>query len=217
MIGKKILLGISFLLVSFVLISCSTNKPQATSQLIPVYSSSAAEPWLTELYDCAAQQNGVVLSRVDDPNTAEIAVRVGEPEFLASPAYQIDEEEILVVSSRVSPLGNLTLEQAQALFSNLGNPIVQVWRYASGSDVQEVFEQLVMEGRSVAPSTNIASTPQQMSDILVSQENTVGILPRHWRVGDAREVYIVGKVPVLALTKSEPQGVINQLIACLQK
>ena len=217
MIGKKILLGISFLLVSFVLISCSTNKPQATSQLIPVYSSSAAEPWLTELYDCAAQQNGVVLSRVDDPNTAEIAVRVGEPEFLASPAYQIDEEEILVVSSRVSPLGNLTLEQAQALFSNLGNPIVQVWMYASGSDVQEVFEQLVMEGRSVAPSTNIASTPQQMSDILVSQENTVGIMPRHWRVGDAREVYIVGKVPVLALTKSEPQGVINQLIACLQK
>jgi hypothetical protein len=31
-----------------------------------------------------------------------------------------------------------------------------------------------------------------------------------------REVLSVAKVPVLALTKEEPQGVINQLIACLQ-
>jgi hypothetical protein len=56
-----------------------------------------------------------------------------------------------------------------------------------------------------------------MSDTLVNQPNTVGILPRHWKVGDAREVFSVGTVPVLAITQNEPQGAVQQLIACLQK
>jgi hypothetical protein len=56
-----------------------------------------------------------------------------------------------------------------------------------------------------------------MSDVLVNQPNAIGILPRHWKAGDTRDVYSVATVPVLALTKSEPQGVVNQLIGCLQK
>jgi len=63
----------------------------------------------------------------------------------------------------------------------------------------------------------VAVSPQQMSDTLVNQPNTVGILPRHWKAGDVREVYSVAKVPVLALTNTEPQDAIKELIACLQK
>jgi hypothetical protein len=94
---------------------------------------------------------------------------------------------------------------------------VQVWVYASAEDVQGVFDQFVMEGRSVVPSANVAVSPQQMSDTLINQPNTVGILPRHWKVGDSREVFSVATVPVLALTNNEPQGVVKGLIACLQK
>jgi hypothetical protein len=71
----------------------------------------------------------------------------------------------------------------------------------------------------------VAVNPQQMSDVLNSESNAVGILPRHWNpstgsgqgAGDVREVYSVAKVPVLAIAQSEPQGVINHLIGCLQK
>ena len=205
-----------FLLSSFILISCSTSTPQTTPQVVSVYSTSAAELWLTGLYDCAAKQNNIFLSRVDDPNTADIALQIGEPEFLSSIAYQIAEEEILVVTNRVSPIQNLTLEQARALFMGLGDPSVQVWIYASEADVQQVFVRFVMEGRSVVSSALVAVNPQQMSDTLVGQPNTVGILPRHWKSADVREVYSVGKIPVLALTKTEPQGVENNLIGCLQ-
>jgi hypothetical protein len=52
---------------------------------------------------------------------------------------------------------------------------------------------------------------------LVNQPNTVGILPKHWKAGDARVVFSAGTVPVLALTKSEPEGVVKSLLACLQK
>jgi hypothetical protein len=204
-----------FLLFSFFLFSCSTSTSSVTPQLVTVYSTSAAQPWLPPLYACAG--TSAVLSRVDDPSTADIILRVGEPSFLDSPAFQMDTEEILIVTHRESPLQNLTLEDARALFAGEGDPGVQVWVYGSGEDVQDVFDQVVMSGRSVVSSARIAFTPQQMSDTLVNESNAVGILPRHWKAGDTRDVFSVATVPVLAITNSEPQGVIHELIGCLQK
>ena len=207
---------IVFLLSSFLLLSCSPSTPQTTPQLVTVYSTSAAQPWLSASYDCAAKQNNVIIARVDDPFSANLVLRVGEPKAIASPAYQIDTEEILIVTHRQSPIQNLNLEGARALFAGQGDPSVQVWIYASEEDVQRVFDQFVMEGRSVTSSARLAVNPQQMSDTLVNESNTVGILPRHWKVGDVRDVYSVATVPVLAIPQSEPQGVIRELIACLQ-
>ena len=212
---KKISIFLFFLLT---ISACSTGAPPpSTPEVVLVYSSLAAEPWLSGLYDCAAQQPNVALSRVDDSNSAEIILQIGEPEFLSAFAYQIDTEEILIVTQRQSPVQNLTLDEAQALFMGLGDPSVQVWVYASDADVQKVFDQLVMNGRSVTSSARVTVSPQQMSDTLVNQPNTVGILSKHWKVGDSRIVYSAGTVPVLALTKSEPEGVVKSLLACLQK
>jgi hypothetical protein len=206
-----------FILLSLFVSSCSTNTLQATPQVVTVYSSFAAEPWLTELYDCAAEQSAIVLSRVDDPSSADIVLRLGEPQILTSSAYQIDTEDILIITHRQSPVQNLTLEEARALFVGQGDPSMQVWVYASGVDVQEVFDQFVMEGRAVTSSARLAVNPQQMSDTLVNESNAVGILPRHWKAGDSREVFTVATVPMLAITQIEPQGVFKELIACLQK
>lgn len=195
--------------------ACSTSTPLATPEIVTVYSTFAAEPWLSPLYECAG--TSAVLSRADDPSSAQIVLRVGEPAFLASFAYQIDTEEILVVTHRQSPVQNLNLEGARALFSGMGDPSLQVWVYASDADVQQVFDQVVMEGRAISPSARVAINPQQMSDTLVNEPNTVGILPRHWKAGDSRDVFSAATVPVLVLTSSEPQGVIKELIACLQK
>lgn len=202
-----------FLLFSLFLFSCTATVPAATPQLVTVYSSSAAQPWLPRLYECAGTSS--VISRVDDPTAADMVLRVGEPLFLNSPAFQIDVEEILIVTHRQSPIQNLTLGEARALFAGRGNPRVQIWVYASGEDVQEVFDQVVMAGRSVTPSARLAVHPQQMSDTLVSESSAVGVLPRHWMVGDVRDVFSVATVPVLAITSSEPRGAIQELIACL--
>jgi len=216
------MLFLFFLLSSFILISCSTSTPQTTPQIVTIYSTSAAQPWLTEAYTCAG--SFAVISRVDDSSAADILLRVGEPEFLSSPAYQIDEEEILIVTHRQSPIQNLTLDDARALFAQ-GDASVQVWVYASEEDIQQVFDRSVMEGRSVVSSARLAVNPQQMSDTLVNESNTVGILPRHWKVGNPstgsgqvpRDVFLVATVPVLTITQNEPQGVIKEIIACLQK
>jgi hypothetical protein len=200
-----------FLFLSLFLSSCASQST-STPQIITAYSTPAAQPWMTELYTCAEKLNVAVNLTSDSP---DISLRFGEPEILASPAYQIGEEEILIVTNRQSVVQNLTLEQAQALFAGQGDPSVQVWVYDSAADVQGVFDQLVMKGRSVTSFAKVAVSPQEMSDLLNASLNSVGILPRHWKAGDLREVYSAGKVPVLAVVKSEPQGVIKQVLTCL--
>ena len=98
-----------FFLSSFLLFSCSTNITPATPQVVSVYSTSAAEPWLPSLYGCA--ETSAVISRVDDSASADIVLRIGEPKVLTSSAYQIDSEDILIVTHRQNPLQNLTLEE----------------------------------------------------------------------------------------------------------
>jgi len=206
---------VSLILFSILISSCSTTPTPTTPQIVSVYSTPAAEPWLSSLYGCASPST--VISRVDGSASADIVLRVGEPKVLTSSAFQIDSEDILIVTHRQSPVQNLTLEAARALFAGYGDSRVQVWVYSPEEDVQEVFDQFVMASLSVTSSARIAATPQQMSDTLVNESNAVGILPRHWKAGDDREVFKVATVPVLALTNSEPQGVIKELIACLQK
>jgi hypothetical protein len=204
-----------FLFSLFIVSACAPSTPPTVPEVIPVYSTAAAQPWLYDLYDCAGTAS--VIERVDDPSAAAVILRVGEPDSLSSPAYQIDTEEILVVTQRQSRVRRLSLSEARALFTGLGDPLVQVWAYSSGEDVQVMFDRLVMQDQNISPAARLAVDPQQMSDMLINEPDTVGILPRHWKAGDVREVLSAGQVPVLAIASKEPQGVVKQLIACLQK
>lgn len=208
-------LSLLFLLSSFLLFSCApATQPPSQTEIIPIYATSAAQPWMSDLFACANDLSVTLTVSAESP---EITLRLGEPEILLSPAYQIDEEEILIVTHRETLVQNLSLEEAQALFAGQGDPSVQVWGYASEEDVQILFDQLVMKGRSVTSLARMASSPQEMSDVLNSESNSVGILPKHWVAGNVREVYSVGIVPVLVITREEPQGNVAELVSCLQK
>jgi len=209
------ILSFFFLLSSFLLFSCApATQPLSQTEIISVYATSAAEPWMSDLFACA---NNLSVNLTVSAESPEIYLRIGEPEILLSPAYPIDEEEILIVTHRESSVQNLSLEEVQALFAGTERDAsVQVWGYASEADVQILFDQLVMKGRSVTSFARMAASPQEMSDALNSESNSVGILPGHWLVGDVREVYSAGMVPVLAITKEEPQGAVGELISCLQ-
>jgi len=206
-----------FLLSSFLLFSCSPSTPSASPQLVTVYSTSAAQPWLSPLYECAGTSS--VISRVDDPSAADIVLRVGEPPLLNSSVYQIDQEEIWITAHRESSISNMDLEAVQALFAGQGDPSIQVWVYTADEDIQQVFDQYVMEGRSVASSAYVAASPQHMLNVLQSERQAIGILPSTWsmKMTGSGGVYHVATVPVLAITDSEPQGVMQELLTCLQK
>jgi len=201
------------LIVSLGIGSCTSANPTRLPQIVSVRSTSAAQPWLSDLYVCANEQS-VILSV--SPDRPDIELRLGEPEDLSRPAYQIDEEQLVIVTDRESPLQNLTLDEARELFGGMGNPSIQVWVYPSGEDVQLVFEQLVMKNGAVSSFARVAMNPQEMSDELNSGTNEVGILPRHWQTDALREIYALPAIPVLAVTNAGPMGIIQPLIGCLQ-
>jgi len=211
---RTFLCSLSFFVLLFS--SCSTSMPQPpTPQVVSVSSSPATQPWLTNLYDCAAKSS-VTIRLSDSESAFDIRLQIGSS-GVTSFAYQIDTEDILIVTQRQSPVQNLTVDQARELFAGLGDPSVQVWVYASDADVQQVFDRFVMNGRSVTSFAKVAVSPQQMSDTLNNEPNTVGVLPKHWKAGDSRFVYTIPNVPVLAIAKAEPVGAVKNLLACMQK
>jgi hypothetical protein len=183
--------------------------------VVSVYATAAAQPWLADAYTCAEQQS-IVIRLSDSASAADIVIRLGEPDNLSTPAYQIASEDLLIVTHRESPIQNLTIEQARALFSQ-GQADVQLWVFASGEDVQEAFEREVMQGAGLSSLARLAASPQQMSDTLNAEKNAVGILPRHWKAGAVRDVFTLPGVPVLAITPSELPQAAREIIACLQQ
>ena len=209
---KHVNLQTLFLLFAFALSACGPAIPTAEPQVVNVYATSAAQPWLTKLYVCATDSGAMLNINAESP---EIYLRVGEPDVLVSDAYKIDKEEILIAANRENSTQNMTLVEAQDLFAKENQP-AQVWVYPSDADMQRVFDQLVMQGRSVSSSARIAVSVQNMTDVLKSESAAIGILPRHSVTNDLRKVYSAGTVPVLAVTKSKAQGVVVDLISCLQ-
>jgi hypothetical protein len=196
--------------------ACAGAPPTAPPVELNIYSTPAAAPWLGEAFKCAAGR-GTLLNVSASSAGADLALRVGEPAGLLSPSFQIDSEEILVVTNQQSPLKDLGLESVRQLFAGQGDASVQVWVYSPGDDIQQSFDRLVMQGEALTSQARLAVSPQQMSDTLNAQANTVGILSRHWMTGSAWAVFSAGTVPVLAITSSDPSGPLQDLVACLQE
>lgn len=200
-------------LLSSSIFACAP-APSSPPQIVDVYAAASASPWLEELYACADEASVTLHFTIDAP---QIQLRLGEPDEWPGPAWQIGTEDILIVASLQSPLPSLTPGRARELFAGRGGPSVQVWAYASGEDAQRMFESALMDGRSVTSLARLAVSPAHMVEALTSDPNAVGILPRRWMADGLRELFLVANIPVLALTLSEPEGVVRDLIACMQE
>jgi hypothetical protein len=207
-----VLVGLLLTLVG----ACAPHEtPAPTTLILDVYASPAASPWLADLYACAPA--GEILRVANDPAEAELVLRLGQPQILIGGAYQIGVEQLLVVTHRQNSLRQLSVLEARDLFAGTGDPAVQIWVYASGEDVSELFAQAVMAGRPLSSQARLAASPQIMAETIAGTPDAVGILPSRWQTQDTRAVYTLPDVPVLALVKEPPQGGLRELLACLQQ
>jgi len=217
------------ILAVFLLPSCNSTPPTGGAETISVQYTAAGIPWLANLYDCAGANMVTAEQRAAgllDPQSVDLVLRIGQPEALTSPAYQISSEEVIVIVNSQNPVNSLTTEEARGLFSgqilnwqevNGSNAPVQVWTFASGEDIQQIFEQTGLGGSPVTSTARLAAGPDEMAQAITNNVHAVGILTRHWITGNVSEVYMVASVPVLALTAGEPKGAAQELLACLQK
>jgi hypothetical protein len=222
-------LFLTLLLLTFLfLASCSPATPTAAPEPITVQYSASAQPWLSAVYDCAGKTPIFAEHRAMqyfDPS-ADIAIRLGEPEQLRTPAFEIGIEEILVIVHPQNHVTEIGVTEVRELFtgqirnwSQLGGPdaSVRVWIYALGEDIQQIFEAAVMQGGAVTSLERLAASPDEMYKAIANDVNAVGILPSRRMAENVQDVYVAASVPVLAITSSEPQGALAHLLTCLQK
>jgi hypothetical protein len=221
------------ILACFLLSSCNSAMPKATptaaSETIAVQYTAAAVPWLAGLYNCAGVNVVTAEQRAadfQDPQAIDLAIRIGQPASQTSSAYQIGSEDILVIVNPQNPTSSLNAEQVRGLFNgqilnwqevNGSDAPVQAWVFSSGEDIQQIFEQTILDGSQVTSTARLAAGPDEMAQAVANDVKAVGILTRHWKAGNVSDVYTVATVPVLALTRDKPVGAVQGLLACLQK
>src|SRR5690606_26626079 len=105
----------------------------------------------------------------------EISFQLGEPDVLLDFAYQIDEEEIIVVVNKQNEMQKASVEEVQNIFAT---QTMQVWVYPSASEMQRLFDQFAMEGRSFSSFAKVAPNPNIMLDVLEENPNTIGFIPK---------------------------------------
>jgi hypothetical protein len=220
--ARSIAGGVACLLFTLLFASCATMAPPGTPELVSVSASSAAYPWVRQVYDCTPSSVAV---KISDPDTSDISLRLGDPTDGAAPAFKIGTDDLLVVVDRRSAVGALSSYQVRQLFSGQvtqwkdvgGSDLaVQVWTYSPAEDIQLLFDRLVMQGQPITSLARLAVSAQAMSDGVAGTPGSVGLLPRRWKAGNTSEALSVASAPVLALTRSAPQGPILQILSCLQ-
>lgn len=198
-----------FFLLSSFLISCSPTQPTSPTQIVTINYSPFLKAQMPTAYACAHDLSIVLKITHQEP---EIRFQIGEPNAALGGAYQIGEEEIVIATNAQNVLPTLSLTETQNLFASGEH----VWVYAEGEQMQKLFDQFVMEGRSVSSFAKIAPNPNVMMRMLEENPNAVGFIPKSWLNSNLKEIYSLGVFPILALTSTEPQGAVKSLIACLQ-
>lgn len=223
--------AVIFLLLSLLLLSCgpATQAP-AEIPIVTIYATSATQPWLTELYACANGQS-VVLNF--DAKDSDIYLRMGEPEKLVSPAYQIDKDELVVVMNDARPpilnlsqikdiftgkiinLNQITTEWGEAHTGNNGE--IHVWAYFPDADIQKAFEKLVLNGDRITFNALLAASPQDMLKQISQDESAIGFLPRTSMGEGVFELEAVAEIPVLAIQNGDENDTTRALLSCLSR
>lgn len=200
-----------------------TNEATPTPAVIKIHATAATQAWQAELFKCASQQSITLI--LSDPNAADLTLRMGEPENLSMPAFQLGWEEILVIVNKAHSFQQLRTEQATGLFTGEINDwvqlspsesgAIQVWVFAEGDDAQQVFAK-TLSGKPITSTARLAASPEEMSRAIANDPYSVGILSRRWKTENLSDVYVVASAPILAITPSTPQGAVKDLLACLQ-
>lgn len=216
-----------FLLIALFFIMACTPTPieDPPPQKLTIYATPATQEWLSPVYDCAAETPGILLSRTFDIASADISLRLIPPPNSGTILYQIGEIELVVSINSENPVTSLSESQVIDIFAGKiknwsqvgGNDAqIELWVYEQENDLQVAFKETMLEGRTLSSLARQASNEKMVRQAISGEVNALGILSRSEISDNIRVLHSVGYYPVLMVVKTEPQGFLPSLVACLQ-
>jgi len=221
----------SIILVCIFLPACAVAPAATPLEQLTIQYSAAVIPWLPTLFRCSdgnaidAEQRGTDFL---DIKSADMVIRLGKPDILSAYVYQLGTDELLVITNSKNPARQLTPEQVYKLFTgqiqdwsslNGNTTAVQVWIFANGEDITELFKQYSLRGSPVSSAAHLANNPQEMVQAIEKDINAIGIITRRLLSNENVTVAntVASNLPMLGISSTKPNRSLAHLITCMQK
>ncbi len=234
------------IILLFLLSACGIPEsatPAPTLQAINLVFPVALQPWADKLGVCASGNPGVGLyfmpseSSQSSLQSNDIALTLGEPStHNGSIAYsQVGWEQVVVIANRENNIAQLTLAELRSIFSGQmatwdfgAKQPIQVWLFADGDPVRIVFDNTVMTGHSITTEAMLAPDQGAMLEAIANHVSAIGYTTESYLATAAKAESAKVKIlpladapegfhqPVVAITAGEPQGLVRDLLVCLQ-
>jgi hypothetical protein len=226
------------------LTACGTPPlatPSSQPEAITLSYPPSLRPFASSLAACARFQPEIALYLNETylpvvPSTnQEIVLRTGdltgEPSGIF--ASLLTKEYIVLIVNTSNQMDSLSHQEIQALFtgqeinsiSSGQDQSIQVWVLPLGDDARTIFDEVFIGGERISSQALVAPDPQAMLDAISTDPHAIGYVPASWlnstletkvkpiQIEDSLSELL--SAPILALTKTEPQGVIRVLLLCL--
>jgi len=229
-----------------VLSTCGTpdvSTPAPTPEAIGVIYSVALQPWADKVAYCASNNPLIALyfthSDTLDTNLVDndIFLELGETsqDVQESKLFQVGWEQIVVVVNKDNQLSQLS-DDLKSIFTgqvskwdNASNQPIQIWVMPEGDPTRTIFDNAVMGTQPISSEAMLAPDPAAMLEAISGNIDSIGYLPRSFL--NVRDSAFASKVkilqldtsleaelhqPVIAITKNDPEGLLRNLLVCLQ-
>jgi ABC-type phosphate transport system substrate-binding protein len=237
-----VLLGMVFILTACG--SPEESTPAPTPAAINILYPQALQAWANNLAKCASTLPQVALyfttsdTLITDIQTNDIELVLGQPNSKGNQTYlsQIGWEQVVVVVNSENSLSQLSSEELRSIFSGqaivMGNDTVQsyqVWVLPKADPTRLRFDQAILLNQTLTTDAMLAPDPGAMFEVISRNIGTIGYLPVSFL--KTQDPSVAGKVkivqldpsleaelnqPVIAMTSSEPLGLLRNLLVCLE-
>jgi hypothetical protein len=220
------------------------RTPAPTPEAIHLIYPASLKYWADRTAACATSNPLIALffhqyPLLDTQGAANsIELIFGEPLITNSPSYlsQVGNEQITVFVNKGNDLNQLSAEKLQSIFSGKtsswengkGQPI-HVWVLPGGDPIRTYFDRAVLKSIPLTSQAMLAPDPGAMLEAVSGDPDAIGYLPKSLLSSNDPSLHAMLKLiqldsplqeelqkPVIASTKGEPEGLIRELLVCIQ-
>lgn len=224
--------------------SPGVSTPSPTPLAIKVIYPAALQPWADKLVNCASNNPLIALYYIQsdtlDTDLLENDIYLGfgetNQDISGFKSFQVGWEQVVVVVNKDNQLSELSINNLKSIFSgqvfkweNASNQPIQVWVMPEGDPIRTIFDSAVMHAQPISSEAMLAPDPGAMLEAISGNIDAIGYLPRS--IISSADSAFMSKVkilqlessleaelhqPVIAITKNDPEGLLRNLLVCLQ-
>ncbi len=229
-------------LVGVLLTGCAAQpviEPVATPQVVRVVLSGTLDWMRPTMAECSQEDSGLSLSvetiGVPDQSLdeADVLLRWSNQPPSDGFAVELGDDSLTVIVHPDNPIGDLDAGVIKDMYTGQisnwpaangeATLAVHPWVLPVQDEAQALFETILMGGEQIVKTAMIAPSPAAMVEAIASDPLAIGFLPTRTLDSSVKSIEILNFspsdliLPILAVTKSEPGGVVRDWLLCVQE